>query len=115
MLTKRPGAYLAAWQGSARAANQARLGEDFTGGGSGGTRSNPTWAASTRVSSATKCITAAQPHHDHLGEAQQAPGSGRRGVELSSNSEAEAERDRASDLLGEEAADESIWRRWKRT
>jgi hypothetical protein len=31
-----------AWRGSAHAANQARPGEDFTGGGNGGTGSNPT-------------------------------------------------------------------------
>jgi hypothetical protein len=51
-------------------------------------------------------------HHDHLGVAQQAPGENParhrawRRPEL-----AELERDPAKDLLGEEAAGESSWRR----
>jgi hypothetical protein len=51
-------------------------------------------------------------HHDHLGVAQQAPGEdpARHRARRRPKS-AESERDLITDLLGEEAADESSWRR----
>jgi hypothetical protein len=65
-----------AWRGSARAANQARPGEDFTRAAAVAQGATP--PRLLRLAPARPPTElAAQPHHDHHREAQLASGEGR--------------------------------------
>jgi hypothetical protein len=65
-----------AWRGSARTANQARSGEDFTGAAAAARGATPPGLLRlTPTRQPTE--SAAQPHHDHHREAQLASGEGR--------------------------------------
>jgi hypothetical protein len=65
----------------------------------------------TTGSTALGTSTGVHTHHNHLGDAQQVPGEAGEVSGSEATERQKPERDLATNLLGEEAADESSWRR----
>jgi hypothetical protein len=99
-----------AWRGRARAANQAWPGEVFTGAAAEARGATP--PGMLRLAPARPSTeSAAQLHLDHRRGAQPTSGKGGDETSVAASAGRVPERDRTSDLLGEETASKSA--RWR--